>query len=66
MQKFCLIYSPDSKYNQKCHKRPSNLWAVSLALWNKVPQEIKETLNLNAVKHSCKKHCLKEIGKTKL
>ena len=33
------------------------------ALWNKVPEEIKRTINLNAFKHNHKKHYLKELGK---
>ena len=34
------------------------------ALWNKVPDEIKRTTNLNAFKHNLKKHYLKELGKS--
>ena len=33
------------------------------ALWNKIPEEIKRTTNLNAFKHNLKKHYLKELGK---
>ena len=33
------------------------------ALRNKVPEEIKRTINLNAFKHNLKKHYLKELGK---
>ena len=36
---------------------------IGLALWNKVPEEIKRTTNLNAFKHNLKKHYLKELGK---
>ena len=35
---------------------------IGPALWNKVPEEIKRTTNLNAFKH-LKKHYLKELGK---
>ena len=33
------------------------------ALWNKIPEEIKRTTNLNAFKHNLKKHYLKDLGK---
>ena len=33
---------------------------IDLALWNKVPEEIKRTTNLNAFKHNLKKHHPKE------
>ena len=36
---------------------------ISLALWNKVPEKIKITMNLNTFKHNLKKHYLKELGK---
>ena len=36
---------------------------IGPALWNKVPEEIKRTTNLNAFKHNLKKHYLKELGK---
>ena len=36
---------------------------IGPALWNKVPEEIKRTRNLNAFKHNLKKHYLKELGK---
>ena len=36
---------------------------IGPALWNKVPEEIKRTTNLNAFKHNLKKHDLKELGK---
>ena len=32
-------------------------------LYNKLPQEIKRTTNLNSVKHNLKKHLLKELAK---
>ena len=32
-------------------------------LWNKVPEEIKRTTNLNVFKHNLKKHYIKELGK---
>ena len=34
---------------------------IVLALWNKVPEEIKRTTNLNAFKHNLKKHYLKKL-----
>ena len=37
---------------------------IGLALWNKVPEEIKRITNLNAFKHNLKKHYLKEFGKS--
>ena len=37
---------------------------IGPALWNKVPEEIKRTTNLNAFKHHLKKHYLKELGKS--
>ena len=37
---------------------------IGSALWNKVPEEIKRTTNLNALKHYLKKHYLKELGKS--
>ena len=37
---------------------------IGPALPNKVPKEIKRTTNLNAFKHSLKKHYLKELGKS--
>ena len=37
---------------------------IGPALWNKVPEEIKRTTNLNAFKHDLKKHYLKGTGKT--
>ena len=36
---------------------------IGPALWNKVPEEIKRTTNLNAFKHNPKEHCLKALGK---
>ena len=36
---------------------------VGLALWNKVPEKIKRTMNLNTFKHNLKKHYLKKLGK---
>ena len=33
---------------------------IGLALWNKVPKEIKRTTSLNAFKHNLKKHYLKK------
>ena len=36
---------------------------IGPALWNKVPEEIKRTTNLNAFKHNHKKRYLKELGK---
>ena len=36
---------------------------IGLVLWNKVPEKIKRTTNLNAFKHNLKKHYLKELGK---
>ena len=39
---------------------------IGPALWNKVPQKIKRTTNLNRFKHNLKKHYLKELGKVNL
>ena len=36
---------------------------ISLALWNKFPEKIKRTMNLNTFKHNLKKHDLKELSK---
>ena len=36
---------------------------IGPALWNKVPEKIKRTTNLNTFKHNLKKHYLKELGK---
>ena len=37
---------------------------IGPALWNKVPEEIKRTSNLNTFKHHLKKQYLKELGKS--
>ena len=37
---------------------------IGPALWNKVPEEVKRTTNLNTFKHNLKKHCVKELGKS--
>ena len=37
---------------------------IVLALWNKVPEEIKRTTDLNTFEHNLKKHYLKEHGKS--
>ena len=37
---------------------------IGLALWNKVPKEIKITTNLDPFKHNLRKHFLKELGKS--
>ena len=37
---------------------------IGPALWNKIPEEIKRTPNLNTVKHNLKKHYLKELCKS--
>ena len=37
---------------------------IGPALWNKVPEEIKRTINLNAFKHNLMKHYLKKLGKS--
>ena len=36
---------------------------ISPALWNKVPEKIKRTTNLTAIKHNLKKHYFKELSK---
>ena len=36
---------------------------IGLALWNKVPEEIQRTTNLNTFKHNLKTHYLKDFGK---
>ena len=36
---------------------------IGPTLWNKVPEKIKRTANLNTFKHNLKKHFLKELGK---
>ena len=51
--------------NQKLQQLKTNagqnvLSFIDLALWNKVPEEIKRTTNLNAFKHNLKKHHPKE------
>ena len=55
------------KLQQPFHKTNTGQNALSfigLALWNKVPKEIKITTKLNAFKLNFKKHYLKELGKT--
>ena len=55
------------KLQQPFHKTSTDQNALSfigLTLWNKVPEEIKRTTNLNAFKHNLKKHYLKELGKS--
>ena len=37
---------------------------IGRELWNKVPEEIKRSINLNVFKHNLKKHYLKEFGKS--
>ena len=37
---------------------------IGPVLWSKVPEEIKRRTNLNAFKHSLKKHYLKELDKS--
>ena len=54
------------KLQQPFHKTNTGQNALSfigLALWNKVPEKIKRTTNLNTFKHNLKKHYLKELGK---
>ena len=36
---------------------------IGPAWWNKFPEEIKRTTNLNAFNYNLKKHYLKELGK---
>ena len=61
--------SPSRNSYQKLQQlfRKTNLGQNALpfigpALWNKVPEESKRATNLNAFKHSLKKHYLKELG----
>ena len=52
------------KFQQPFHKTNTGQNVLSFigpALWNKVPEEIK---NLNAFKHNLMKHSLKELGKS--
>ena len=37
---------------------------IGPGFWNKIPEEIKRTTNLNTIKHNLKKHYLKELGKS--
>ena len=37
---------------------------ITTGLWNKIPEEIKRTTNLNTFKQNLKKHYLKELGKS--
>ena len=39
---------------------------IGPTLWNKVPQKITRTMNLNKFKHNLKKHYLKELGKVNI
>ena len=53
-----------TNWQQLFHKTNTGQNALSFigpALWNKVPEEIK---NLNAFKHNLMKHSLKELGKS--
>ena len=46
-------------FQQHLHKTSTGqnaLYFIRLALWNKVPQEIKRTLNINIFKYNLKKH----------
>ena len=55
------------KLQQAFHKTNTGQNALSfigLTLWNKVPEEINRITNLNAFKHSLKKHYFKELGKS--
>ena len=55
------------KFKQPFHKTNTGQNALSFispTLWNKIPNEIKRTTNLNAFKHNLKKHYLKELGKS--
>ena len=36
---------------------------IGPTLWNKVPEEVKRTINLNAFKDNLKKYCLKDLVK---
>ena len=38
---------------------------IGPGLWNKIPEEIKKTTNLNTFKHNLKKYYLKELGRPK-
>ena len=48
---------------RKTNTSQNTLFFIGPALWNKVPEEIKRTTNLNAFKHNLKKHYLKEHDK---
>ena len=48
---------------RKTNNSQNALSFIGPALWNKIPEEIKRTMNLNAFKHNFKKHNLKELGK---
>ena len=62
-----LLINCYHKLQQPFHKTNTGQNALSFigwALWNKLPDEIKRTTNLNAFKHNLKKHYLKELGKS--
>ena len=49
---------------QLFHKANTGQNALSfIGPWNKAPEEIKRTTNLNAFKHNLRKYYLKELGK---
>ena len=50
------------KLQQPFRKTLVKMSFIGPALWNKVPEEIKRTTNLNAFKGNLKKHYLKELG----
>ena len=61
--------SPRTSYQKlqqpfrKTNTGQNTLSFIGPALWNKVPEKIKRTTNLNTFKYNLKKHYLKELGK---
>ena len=54
---------PQQPY-RKTSTGQNTLSFIGPGLWNKIPEEIKRTTDLNAFKHDLKKHYLKELGKS--
>ena len=55
------------KLQQPFRKTSTSQNALSFigpGLWNKIPEEIKRTTNLNKIEYNLKKHYLKELGKS--
>ena len=56
-------YQKPQQVFRKTNTGQNALSFIGLALWNKVPEKIKRTTNLNTFKRNLKKNYLKEPGK---